>query len=210
MGATKEVKALLDELRGKLDKDQAAYLEPILRKILEAAKPKTVTHVEYRSDPKDKEEIESLRAEVRAKTETIRNLEFRLASPPPLFDHMSLGGLLEEFDEKAKIWSECSLKCMEQMARDNAARSRRKILLERCLSLAGVSVGNYLVHLEGLRDKIPPKKLLPIVRGSGIQWYRRLAQEVYAASGVKVDLSLPPPGDYVASVANATSTMNQA
>lgn len=45
MSTTKEVKALLAELRRQLDPDQAAHLEPILRRILDAAKPKTI--VEY-------------------------------------------------------------------------------------------------------------------------------------------------------------------
>jgi hypothetical protein len=140
-------------------------------------------------------------SQIHAKNELIRNLQFKLAARPPLLDHMSFGGLLEELDEKSRLWAQCSLRCMEQIARDKASLRRRTFLLERCLSLACVAVGNYLMHLEGLHGKVDSKKLLPIVRGSAIHWYKRLSQEVHKAFGVKVDLSLAPPRDYAISAA---------
>jgi hypothetical protein len=80
MSTTKQTKELLDQVRRRLDKESRAAVEPILRSILDVAKPKTVTQVAYRHDPADEVQIDSLRAALVSKDEEIRKLRFKLAS----------------------------------------------------------------------------------------------------------------------------------
>jgi hypothetical protein len=77
---TKHTKELLDQVRRLLDNESRAVVEPVLRSILEIAKPKTITQVEFRADPADKAEIEKLHAVVVSKEEELRKLRFKLTS----------------------------------------------------------------------------------------------------------------------------------
>ena len=190
MSTTKEVKALLDELRGKLETDQAAYLEPILRKILEAAKPKTITEVVCRSDPKDKEEIESLRSAVASKDGAIRKLQAKLPGPPPLLDHMSFDERIKEIDKHGRAWCERLEKSAQLASHSDANPRRRKIFLERWLRLSVSTLCNYLRYLESC-DRMDGRKLQEIVDESLVRMLNELADDVRSASGLALDLDMP-------------------
>ncbi|HEV3342524.1 MAG TPA: hypothetical protein VG125_19285 [Pirellulales bacterium] len=201
MSATKEVKALLDELRRQLDPDLAPHLEPVLRQILDASKPKTITAVEYRPDPRDHAEIESLRATIHTKDETIHKLQNKLADQPPpkvvhparTPDHLTFKQRLDEWDKRAKGWIDWSRQCMELMADDEGDLRRRKQLLVMMMGMLSYGMCNYLSLMEGLRHKLPRPELakLPaIVNKSAVEWLSRLEEDVQTATGVKVDLEL--------------------
>lgn len=191
MSATKEVKVLLEDLRRQLDPDQAAHLEPTLRKILEAAKPKTVSEVVYRSDPNDIKEIEALRAQLHAQDETVRSLRFKLAAQPPLLDHMSFDEMVREWDNRGRAWSECTITCMKLMSRSDAYRGRKQTALDRCLRLSLVGLLNYLTLFEGC-DRLDPAKLRKMVDQQSTEALQRLARDIHAAAGITVNLSLLP------------------
>jgi hypothetical protein len=74
MSTTKETKTLLQEVRMHLDEESHAKIEPILRGILDAAKPKTITEVVYRHDPEDTAQIEALGATIVSKDDLIRSV----------------------------------------------------------------------------------------------------------------------------------------
>ncbi|HET6882023.1 MAG TPA: hypothetical protein VFI31_17785 [Pirellulales bacterium] len=80
MNSVKETKELLGRVRRELDEELRAKVEPILREILDVAKPKTVTQIEYRHDPEDQAAIESLRAALLAQEEQASKLRFKAAA----------------------------------------------------------------------------------------------------------------------------------
>ena len=149
--------------------------------------------MEYRKDPKDKMEIEALRAAIVSKDELIRQLQFKLASPPPLLDHMSFDDRLNQIDDRARAWADCVVKCMHLMRPNDAYWRRRKEILERWMRLLIVGLGNYLRILEGC-DRIDPEKLRSLVDENGVQSLKKLARDIHAVSGVTVDVDLPPLG----------------
>lgn len=194
MSTTKEIKTLLEELRRQLDPELVPHVEPTLRKILDAAKPKTVTEVVCRSDPKDRAEIESLRAQLHAKDETIRNLHFKLAAPPPLLDHMPFDEMVREWDKRGRAWSECMIACMKLMSRSEAYRRRRHTALDRCMRLSLLGLLNYLSLFDGC-SRMDPGTLRKIVDKPWTETLRKVAHDIHAASGITVDLSLLPLDD---------------
>lgn len=203
MSTTKEVKALLDELRHQLDRDQAAYLEPMLRKILDAAKPKTITEIHYRSDPKDEAEIKSLRSTIASKDEAIRKLQSKLAdhptppkmaSPPRSPERLSREQRLEELDARARAWGEWARQCMVLMAKSEFDVRKRKQLLTMIVGPPSVVMCNYLLSMERLhrqKTKAELEQLLPtIVNQSAVEWLNVLEDLLSEALGVDVDLEL--------------------
>ncbi|HVA46447.1 MAG TPA: hypothetical protein VNH11_08745 [Pirellulales bacterium] len=190
MSATKEIKTLLQELRQQLDEESQAKVEPVLRAILESAKPRTVTEVEYRSDPKDKAEIESLRTALASKDEAMRKLQARLPGPTPLLDHLSFDELVNELDEKGQAWCECLAACVILAERNDAFRRRRKVFLDRSLRVARVNLGNYLKHLERC-DRVDSPKLMAILDENCLRMLNQIADEIDAAWGIRVDLEMP-------------------
>lgn len=204
MSTTKEVKALLQELRHELDDEHRAKVEPILRTILDAAKPKTVVEVEYHHDPKDAAEIESLRAVIASKEETIRKLRAKVPAPPPVLERLPFEGMLKEIDNKARGWCEFTLKCMEVTRANKAYRARRKGILHRWRCLSLTTLGNYLSHLEGC-GQLDEFKLKAIVDGNCVQALKQIADDIRAETGKQVDLalSLRNEGKGVVSVAKA-------
>lgn len=191
MSTTKEIKSLLHELRLQLDDEAREPIEPVLRAILDAAKPRTITEVIYRSDPQDQAEIDKLRATIAAQAETIGKLRSKLSTPPPLLDHMSFDDMLKEIDNKARAWCECATKCMQISAVKDDYRRRRKGFLHRWLRLSMVGVGNYLRHLEGC-GRVDERKLKSILHKSFLNSLRQMASEIHSASEITVDLDLPP------------------
>ena len=78
MSTAKQTKDLLDQVRRLLDEESRAAVEPVLRNILEVAKPKTVTQVEYRHDPADEAKFDAMRAALDSKDEEILKLRIKL------------------------------------------------------------------------------------------------------------------------------------
>lgn len=202
MSTTKEVKALLEELRHQLDPELVPYLEPTLRKILDAAKPKTITEVEYRSDPNDRAEIESLRATIASKDEAIQKLHNSLADqppppkvihPPPSPDHLTRQQRLDEWDKRGKAWIDWSRQCMVLMADNEADLKQRKQLLSMIVGTLSFGVCNYLSLMEGLRDRLERTELpglKTIVDHSAVEWLTELEDDIHSATGVNVNLEL--------------------
>ncbi|HEX7449909.1 MAG TPA: hypothetical protein VF306_20280 [Pirellulales bacterium] len=203
MSTTKEVKALLEELRGKLEPDQAAYLEPMLRKILDAAKPRTVTEIHYRSDPKDEAEMKSLRATIASKDEAIRKLQAKLADRPPepkatypprSPERLSREQRLDELDRRARAWGDWARECMLLMSKSDFDLRKRKQLLTMIVGPPCVVMCNYLSLMEGLHEqktRAEMERLLPpIVNQSAVEWLNALEDLLSDAIDVDVDLEL--------------------
>lgn len=202
MSATKEVKIHLDELRAQLDPDQAAFLEPILRKILDAAKPKMVPQIEYRGDPRDKADIESLRATIHLKDEAIHKLQNKLADQPPppklihsppSAEHLPRKQRLDELSNRAKAWIEWARQCMVLMADNDDDRRQRKELLTILVGSLTLPMCNYLNLMEGLRSKVQEAEieaLVRIVNNSMVDWLKNLSDDIRTATGNEVDLEL--------------------
>lgn len=203
MSTTKEVKSLLEELRRQLDRDQAAYLEPVLRKILEAAKPKTIAEIHYRSDPNDEAEIKSLRATIAAKDEAIRKLQDKLADGPPQSktvhpprspERLTREQRLGELDARARAWADWAMQCMVLMAESEADLRKRKQLLTMIVGPPCLVMCNYLSLMEGLhkrKSRAEMEKLLPpIVTQSAVEWLNALEDLLSDALDVDLDLEL--------------------
>ena len=102
MNTTKEIKTLLEEVRLRLDEESRHKVEPILRGILDAAKPRTITEVQYRGDPKDQAQIEGLRATIASKDDLINALQSKTARLPLLRKQRSTG-MIQTFFLAEKI-----------------------------------------------------------------------------------------------------------
>lgn len=190
MSATKEVKTLLQELRQQLEEETAAQVEPLLRAVLEAAKPRTVTEVEYRGDPKDKAEIESLKVALALKDEAIRKLQARLPSTPPPLDHLTFDDLVKRLDEKGLAWCECLSECLKLAGHNDALRRRRKLFLDRTLRVTRVCLGNYLKHIERC-DRLESRKLMAILDENCLRMLAQVADEIESTLGIRVDVEMP-------------------
>ncbi|HUY93590.1 MAG TPA: hypothetical protein VMV10_32990 [Pirellulales bacterium] len=185
MSATKEVKELLKQVRQQLDAETQAKIEPILRQILEVTKPKTITEVVYRSDPKDQAAIAALQATISEKDDAIGKLRFKMASQQ-LSKDMPLNELLATLDKRRSAFHECFWRCLHAARADE--RSRLEIL-RKALGAFHISLGAYLKFL------IPPGAIdsetqVWIVSEAILAALQHLAEKVHAKSGIHIDFKV--------------------
>ncbi|HEX5447278.1 MAG TPA: hypothetical protein VFW87_25910 [Pirellulales bacterium] len=192
MSATKEIKDLLQQARQELDDESRTRIEPILRLILEHAKPKTVTQVEYRSDPLDKAALETLRKEIDAKDNAIRTLQFKLTSAQ-LRQGMSLDELREAATRRGKEFFKCLARCMD-FARAETHEDRKRQLkteiMNRSVIWWHVFLATYLEKFESGSRIVGADKLNKIIGQSNIDALHKLSQAIHSESGVKIDFNL--------------------
>ena len=192
MGTTKIIKELLQDLRRVLGDESRAAAEPILRRILEAAKPEIRTKIEYRSDPRDKARIESLEAKLAAQHDELEKLLSKLAATRWAEQHWretkSVDEVLQAVDKKAHAFMACIVKSMF-LASDDAKTGRKKQILARSMALGNAVLGAYLNTLESCRG-IDSKKLRSMIGEWSSEALERLARKIQAETGISVDLKL--------------------
>jgi hypothetical protein len=193
MSTTKEIKQLLEQVRRRLDEESRAAVEPLLRGILEAAKPEVRTQVEYRADPKDKARIEALQAEIAEKERELEKLRSKQAvarrEEAGWQKTKSVDELFQAVDKRAKAFMSCSIKCMHVM-RENDDQRRKKLLLLRSVVLTNVVLATYLRTL-GPCGAVRFDELKAMIDQSSSEWLDGLTEAIEARFGLEVDLQLP-------------------